>query len=71
MLLQMGSTGAVIFVVMVFLNHMKEESKLNREVHKHCEEKIAASSALLIEVISENTKAFIEVRDILRQQRAA
>lgn len=61
MLLQMGSTGAVIFIVIVFLNHIKEEAKLRIETYKSCETK-------LIEVIQENTKGFAELKEIIRQK---
>jgi hypothetical protein len=62
-LLQLGSTGAVIFVVLVFLAHIKEESKLSREAHVSCSEK-------MMDVVKENTRGFAELREIVRSKVA-
>ena len=62
-LLQLGSTGAVIFVVIVFLNHIREEAKLNREGHKACADK-------MVDVVTENTKSFAELKEIIRAKVA-
>lgn len=38
------------------------------QAHKLCEEKLEMSNQKLIEVVEDNTKAFIELKEIIRQK---
>ena len=63
---QIGSTGAVIVVVVVFLNHIQKDSVDRKETHLLCEEKLERITNKCLEAFSDNTKAVTELRDAVR-----
>ena len=67
---QVGSTGAVIVVVIVFLAHIRKDAIDRQETHALCEEKLESITNKCLDTMDNHTRAFTELKDIIRQKVA-
>lgn len=58
--------GAVLFLVIIFLNYMKECNKVLHESNKACEDRLALITEKNAEVIKDNTKALTQLQEAVK-----